>query len=192
MGKLHTLATHCINDTRFYDKTLNTKIFNSNNYLNPYKRNISVIDNTITPKKNKSVRSQLFYNEAHRLYNKEGDTFIINDTPYNETLMITFADEPSIRVEINRILESEEDVTISLDIKEKIFGIPCIPRTYTATCEIQTFKYECRIVCGSVKEIITYEQYCELVDSYSKMKWQCLQDKDMAKINERLMFFEKK
>jgi hypothetical protein len=106
---------------------------------------------------------------------------------------IVFTDEPRISVCKIRVMESSKPVTGSLGMVNKVWNLSWFNKTTTHSfkCVIINYKFEYRIICGSVTEVITEEQYNTLIDTHENNKQELKQEANQAKIDLRLKRYVK-
>ena len=186
MGQLLTLATHCINDVKFYGTQMTPSISINWEHMNQHAISVHLDTNSITPKVKDTYD---FEKKVWDLYRKGDNTLAPSGT---KLLTINFNDEPPIWIDRFHVVESDKDVIGSLDVVDKKWKLAFLNKTTTHTfkCRLTTHKLEYRITCGTISEVITEEQYNNLIDTYENNKLRLQQEADQAKINQRMKDYE--
>ena len=182
MGKLLTLATHCINDKDFYQLASVRYITSDYRHVANNKLNVFLHYSSITPK----VKNEYLFNKkVWDMYRKDDN--ILCPTQI-KALTIGFTDVPPIIIFGASVVDSRNVVSGSLDIIDKKWQINFLNKTtrHTFQVELTTYKIEYKIMCGSITEVISEEQYNTLIDTYEKEKVRLQQESDQAKIDLRL------
>ena len=110
-----------------------------------------------------------------------------------KSLIINFNDEPPMSLNRFHLVESDEHVIGSLDVVDNKWELNFLnkPTTHTFKCRLLTYKLEYRITCGTISEVITEEEYNNLIDTYENNNLRLRKESDQAKINERLKDYDR-
>lgn len=187
MGKLLELATHCINDSRFYGSQDKPSIKWVNDFVSEYLTYISV--RFINDNKPFKTFNEKYDIEA-KIGNKYGPENNLISPAHHNQLVIEFEDEPPVHIFYMHVTDEVSTVTGTHDEKERhlLFFKRTISRDYQ--CTIHKYKHRFIIQCGSITEDITLEQYTALIDKFRANLTRLQNEADQAKIDKRLKEYE--
>lgn len=186
MGQLLTLATHCINDVKFYGAQKTPWILTDLVTLPNHKMSVDLDYDSITPM---VTDKYTFERKVWHMYQYGGNSL---GPGLSKRLTIHFNDEPPIKIFKTHVIKSKSEDVGSLDLVDKKWKLNWFNKisTHGFTCQITIYMYVYTIQCGTITEDITEEQYNNLIDTYEKNKFRLKQEADQAKIDSRLKQYQ--
>lgn len=186
MGQLLTLATHCINNVKFYGTENPQRIFTDSVTLPSHKMSVDLDYKSITPM---VTDKYTFERKVWGMYCHRDNSL---GSASSKRLTIVFSDEPPIIIFKTHVNVSVIKEIGSLALVNKKWWLKWFNKTITHSFNyvMTNHGFEYRIKCGTISEVLTEEQYNNLINSYENNKLRLKQEADQAKIDSRLKNYQ--
>ena len=185
MKELQQLATHCLADYKFYGTGSENKIEVFNSYFESMTDiEIHLDDKTVSPK----AESDMWFWRIKNNFIKKNFPGIKDILPKDKgQLKISFENEPAIYLQFDRFYVDSRKVKCDYHPEtEKIFWWFNRTINYSFEYSIYTYKVGYYLQCGSIKEMITEEEYKNMIKTFRTNRNNFKTEADAKIIKERL------